>query len=63
LLQLVDLPEDCQAEIKQVIATITSENVVDELASRAEQEKRSMIMPYMARYLMNHYLRKYLIKM
>ena len=41
--QLDDLPEDCQVEIKQIIETVKSENVVDELASRAEQEKRSMI--------------------
>jgi beta-hydroxylase len=41
--QLDDLPEDYQVEIKQIIEVVKSENVVAELASRAEKEKRSMI--------------------
>jgi len=41
--QLDELPEECQAEVKQVIASVQTENVVDELADRAEKEKRSMI--------------------
>ncbi len=40
---LEDLPETCQAEIKQVLATVESENIVDELASRVEKIKRGMI--------------------
>jgi len=41
--QLDDLPDDCQQEIQQVLAAVGSENIIDEIASRAEQEKRSMI--------------------
>ena len=41
--QLQDLPEECQEEIKQLIETVKSENVVDEIASRAEKIRRSMI--------------------
>ncbi len=41
--QLQDLPEECQAEIKQLLAVVKSENVVAELASRAGKIRRSMI--------------------
>lgn len=41
--QLEDLPDECQNEIKELLAIVKAENVVDELASRAEKIRRSMI--------------------
>ena len=41
--QLQDLPEECQQEINELLDVVKSENVVDELASRAEKIRRSMI--------------------
>ncbi len=41
--QLEDLPEECQAEIKELLEVVKAEKVVDELASRAEKIRRSMI--------------------
>lgn len=41
--QLQDLPEECQAEINELIEVVKAEKVVDELASRAEKIRRSMI--------------------
>ncbi|WP_428355748.1 aspartyl/asparaginyl beta-hydroxylase domain-containing protein [Methyloprofundus sp.] len=41
--QLQDLPEDCQQEINELLEVVKAEKVVDELASRAEKIRRSMI--------------------
>lgn len=41
--QLEDLPETCQEEIKALLEVVKREKVVDELASRAEKIRRSMI--------------------
>ena len=41
--QLQDLPEECQAEIKELLEVVKAEKVVDEIASRAEKIRRSMI--------------------
>ncbi|RLA25138.1 MAG: aspartyl/asparaginyl beta-hydroxylase domain-containing protein [Gammaproteobacteria bacterium] len=41
--QLQDLPEECQEEIKELLEVVKAEKVVDELASRAEKIRRSMI--------------------
>ena len=41
--QLEDLPEDCQTEIEALIATVKEEKVVEQIASRAEKIRRSMI--------------------
>lgn len=41
--QLQDLPEDCQQEINGLLETVKEEKVVDELASRAEKIRRSII--------------------
>ncbi|TXL06709.1 hypothetical protein BMR08_08825 [Methylococcaceae bacterium CS2] len=41
--QLQDLPSECQAEIKEILAVVEAEKVVDEISSRAEKIRRSMI--------------------
>ena len=41
--QLEDLPTDCQTEVKAILAAAKSEGIVEQLASRAEKEKRSMV--------------------
>ena len=41
--QLQDLPEECQAEINELLEVVKAEKVVGELASRAEKIRRSMI--------------------
>lgn len=41
--QLQDLPADCQDEIKELLSVIEAEKVVDEISSRAEKIRRSMI--------------------
>jgi beta-hydroxylase len=41
--QLEDLPDECQAEINELLEVVKTEKVVDELASRAEKIRRSMI--------------------
>lgn len=41
--QLQDLPEECQQEINELLEIVKEEKVVEELASRAEKIRRSMI--------------------
>ena len=41
--RLDDLPIDCQQEIKHILDTVKSENIVDQLASRVENVKRGML--------------------
>ncbi|NOQ64553.1 MAG: aspartyl/asparaginyl beta-hydroxylase domain-containing protein [Methyloprofundus sp.] len=41
--QLEDLPEDCQAEIQELLAAVEEEKIVDAISSRAKKIRRSMI--------------------